>query len=162
MITCIVAMDEQAHIGFQGHMPWHIPEELYLFQQLTLHHTILMGRKTWESIGRPLPERKMLIASRTKHEYPYEQVQIVKDVTAILQYYQHSKEELMVCGGREIYQLSLPYAHRIYISIIKGIYPSDTSFPSYDESDFICMERIEYASFTWYYFQREKDVSCDL
>ena len=94
MITCIVAMDEQAHIGFQGHMPWHIPEELYLFQQLTLHHTILMGRKTWESIGRPLPERKMLIASRTKHEYPYEQVQIVKDVTAILQYYQHSKEEL--------------------------------------------------------------------
>ena len=162
MITCIVAMDEQAHIGFQGHMPWHIPEELYLFQQLTLHHTILMGRKTWESIGRPLPERKMLIASRTKHEYPYEQVQIVKGVTAILQYYQHSKEELMVCGGREIYQLSLPYAHRIYISIIKGIYPSDTSFPSYDESDFICMERIEYASFTWYYFQRKKDVSCDL
>ena len=162
MITCIVAMDEQAHIGFQGHMPWHIPEELYLFQQLTLHHTILMGRKTWESIGRPLPERKMLIASRTKHEYPYEQVQIVKDVTAILQYYQHSKEELMVCGGRETYQLSLPYAHRIYISIIKGIYPSDTSFPSYDESDFICMERIEYASFTWYYFQRKKDVSCDL
>lgn len=162
MITCIVAMDEQAHIGFQGHMPWHIPEELYLFQQLTLHHTILMGRKTWESIGHPLPERKMLIASRTKHEYPYEQVQIVKDVTAILQYYQHSKEELMVCGGREIYQLSLPYAHRIYISIIKGIYPSDTSFPSYDESDFICMERIEYASFTWYYFQRKKDVSCDL
>ena len=162
MITCIVAMDEQAHIGFQGHMPWHIPEELYLFQQLTLHHTILMGRKTWESIGRPLPERKMLIASRTKHEYPYEQVQIVKDVTAILQYYQHSKEELMVCGGREIYQLSLPYAHRIYISIIKGIYPSDTSFPSYDESDFICMERIESASFTWYYFQRKKDVSCDL
>ena len=162
MITCIVAMDEQAHIGFQGHMPWHIPEELYLFQQLTLHHTILMGRKTWESIGRPLPERKMLIASRTKHEYPYEQVQIVKDVTAILQYYQHSKEELMVCGGREIYQLSLPYAHRIYISIIKGIYPSDTSFPSYDESDFICIERIEYASFTWYYFQRKKDVSCDL
>ena len=162
MITCIVAMDEQAHIGFQGHMPWHIPEELYLFQQLTLHHTILMGRKTWESIGRPLPERKMLIPSRTKHEYPYEQVQIVKDVTAILQYYQHSKEELMVCGGREIYQLSLQYAHRIYISIIKGIYPSDTSFPSYDESDFICMERIEYASFTWYYFQRKKDVSCDL
>ena len=86
----------------------------------------------------------------------------MKDVTAILQYYQHSKEELMVCGGREIYQLSLPYAHRIYISIIKGIYPSDTSFPSYDESDFICMERIEYASFTWYYFQRKKDVSCDL
>ena len=162
MITCIVAMDEQAHIGFQGHMPRHIPEELYLFQQLTLHHTILMGRKTWESIGRPLPERKMLIASRTKHEYPYEQVQSVKDVTAILEYYQHSKEELMVCGGREIYQLSLPYAHRIYISIIKGIYSSDTSFPSYDESDFICMECIEYASFTWYYFQRKKDVSCGL
>lgn len=162
MITCIVAMDEQGNIGMDGHMPWHISEELYLFQQLTRHHTLLMGRKTWESIGHPLTERKLLIASKTKQIYPYEQVYPAGDVLSLLQYYQNHKEVLMVCGGEMIYELALPYTTCLYISKIKGIYPSDTSFPSFDITDFKCMDQIDYASFTWYYYKRKKDVACDL
>lgn len=162
MITCIVAMDESSHIGYQGHMPWHLPEELYLFQQLTLHHTLLMGRKTWESIGHPLSNRKMLIASKINATDPYEDVHYVSNVPSILKQYQDCEEELMVCGGSMIYELALPYTDKLYILRIKGVYPSDTNFPCYDSSDFICKDQIDYGSFIWYYYQRKKDVTCDL
>lgn len=161
MITCVVAMDEQGNIGFKGDMPWHIKEELHLFRCLTLHHTILLGRKTWESIGHPLPQRKILVASRMVHDYPKD-VCGIQNVKAVLKQYQHAKEELMVCGGEEIYRLALPYTTRLYISKIKGKYQADTSFPINELSSFVCVDHIAYASFTWYYYQRKRDVPCAL
>lgn len=161
MITCVVAMDEQGNIGYKNHMPWHIKEELHLFRCLTRHHTILLGHKTWMSIGRPLPQRKLLVASRTIHAYPKDVCGIL-DVETVLKQYHYAKEELMVCGGEEIYRLALPYTTRIYLSKIKGEYQADTRFPIKELSSFICVDHIAYASFTWYYYQRKKDVPCAL
>jgi dihydrofolate reductase len=131
MIKAIVAMAENRVIGNAGTIPWHLPEDFKFFKATTMGHAILMGRKTYESIGKPLPGRENIVLSRTMPETP--------GVTVI-----HSLDELkeptdgrnlFVIGGEEIYRLLLPRVQELYVTKVPRTIEGDTCFPEF-ESDF--------------------------
>ena len=161
MNIIIAAMDPQGHIGLDGHLPWHDAQELSRFKELTMGYSILMGRKTWESISSPLKGRRIYVATHDASLLSYH-VHHCQDATAMVQEYQDKEDVLMICGGRALYELALPYADQLYISIMKQTYYADTCFPYWDPSQFLCVEKIEYETFIWYAYQRKKDAICDL
>ena len=111
-------------------MPWHLTEDLKRFKQITMGHAIVMGRKTWESIGRLLPGRKHIIISR-KPGYDVPGAKAVPSLDAALAACA-GDSEVFVIGGGEIYSLALPLADRIYATEIDGIFEGDTFFPPLD------------------------------
>lgn len=162
MNVIIVAMDPQGHIGIDGHMPWRDIKELALFRQLTMHHHILMGRKTWQSILKPLDGRILHVASREPSFLPSSDLLPCRDALALIQEYQSREEVLMICGGEKIYALALPYTDVLYVSVMKQTYRADTCFPKWDPAQFVCVKTIEYETFIWYVYQRKKGAICDL
>ena len=114
MISFLVAMDQNGLIGRDNDLPWRLPADLAYFKKLTTGHTIIMGRKTYESIGRPLPERKNIVITRDAH-YQAQGCVIVCSVAEALA---HVKEEdnVFVIGGAEIFKAFYPYAERLYIT----------------------------------------------
>lgn len=135
MLSLIVAYDQNRVIGLNGKMPWHFKEDLAYFKQVTEHHTVLMGRKTYESIlaynQAPLQNRKHIVASRTLKD---DRVEVIDDVLAYVT--QQSEEEIFVIGGAEIYEKTLPFADRLYITHIDKSYQGDTYFPAWNVDDF--------------------------
>lgn len=140
MFSIIVAYDEAQAIGKDNDLLWRIPEDLAFFKQTTIDHTIVMGRKTYESIGRPLPRRKTIVLTRS--ELSIEGVE-VENFETFIDKYQNSQEEIFICGGAEIYQLFLPYAQKMYITKVSGAHDADVYFPTWDETQFDCREVIE-------------------
>lgn len=138
MFSIIVAYDETLAIGKENQLLWHIPEDLAFFKQTTIDHTIVMGRKTFESIGRPLPRRKTVVL--TRKALSIEGVE-VKTFETFMDKYQNSEEEIFICGGAEIYELFLPHVSKMYISKITGNHEADVYFPKWNESDFICTKQ---------------------
>ncbi len=126
----IVAMTEQLLIGSAGHMPWQIPEELRLFRELTSGHTLIMGRHTFASIGRPLPDRRTIVVSRHLPATPG--IDICADMPAALRLAERSADTIFFAGGSGIYRDALPLADQMHISWIKGAYAGDTYFPTFD------------------------------
>ena len=131
MISMIAAMTPERVIGCDGDMPWHLPADLVWFKRNTLNKPILMGRKTWESIGsKPLPNRKNIIISRNNDlanngaelaDSPDRALSLVKD-----------SAEVMIIGGAQIYSHFLPQADRLYITLIHASVGGDSWFPRYD------------------------------
>lgn len=141
MISLIVAMDENRVIGFENKMPWHLPADLAYFKKTTIGHPIVMGRKTFQSIGRPLPNRTNLILTRDQ-SFRSEGCQVVHNIEEVIQI--AKKEALFVIGGAEIYKQFLPYAKKIYITQIIESFHGDTFFPELtDEWQLIATERNE-------------------
>lgn len=122
----IVACTTQRVIGLQGRMPWHIKEDLQRFKRLTQHHAVIMGRKTYESIGRPLPNRRNIVISRNKLEIPG--VELVSDVPTALALCPQN-EEAFIIGGAEIYNQTLDVIDRIYLTLVTKEYEGDTFYP---------------------------------
>ena len=132
MNTIIVACDKHNLIGKQGTingMPWQNKEDLKHYRQTTLHHTMLMGRTTFEAIGKPLKKRKTIVVSHN-FTYDHEDVKVCNDLVEVLKEYQNKKEELFVCGGASIYKQALPYVDQMLISRIPGDYEGDAWFPA--------------------------------
>lgn len=125
MISIVVAMSKDKIIGFQNRLPWHLPADLKYFKQLTLHKTIVMGRKTFESIGRPLPQRENIVLSHQTLQI--EGCQVISSLEQL----PHDKE-IMVIGGAQIYKLALPLANDLYITWVDGKFEGDTLFPDLD------------------------------
>ncbi len=126
-LRIIAAMSLNGVIGLNNNIPWQIPEELKFFRSMTINSTVLMGRKTFQSIGRLLPNRKNVILTHSEL--------ILDDATII-----HSIEEIFdlsgtgtiwICGGASIYQILLPACRELYLSIIHKNYHGDTFFPDY-------------------------------
>ena len=119
MISLIFATDPNHLIGKDNDLPWHYAEDLKYFKSKTLHQTVLMGLQTFHSIlsmnGKPLPNRKIIVASLEKFSYPF--VEVIDDLFSYLR--APHEEEVFVIGGKTIYELSLPYADRLYITHIK-------------------------------------------
>lgn len=135
MISLLVAMSRDHVIGFENDMPWNLPNDLKFFKEKTTGHSIIMGRKTFESIGRVLPNRKNIVLTRGGTELPNE-VEIVHDLDVVLQWNnQHPKEEYFVVGGGNIYKQFLPYADRMYITLIDEAFEGDTVFPEFSEAE---------------------------
>lgn len=130
MISIIVAMDENRVIGFENKMPWYLPADLAYFKKITTGHPIVMGRKTFQSIGRPLPNRTNIILTRDQ-SFRSEGCQVIHNIEEVLD--KSIKEDLFVIGGAEIYKQFLPYAEKIYSTRILERFHGDTFFPKLTE-----------------------------
>ena len=130
LVSLIVAMAQNGVIGRENALPWRLPEDLRRFRSFTLGKPILMGRKTFESIGRPLPGRLNLVLTRDPR-WNAEGVIVVHSLEQALEHARDSAE-LVAIGGAEIYRLLLPLAHRIYLTHVHADVPGDAFFPAFD------------------------------
>lgn len=130
MISIIVAIARGGVIGGDNKLLWHISEDLRRFKSITTGHPIIMGRKTYESIGRPLPNRDNIVISRNK-DLVVEGCKVVGSIAEAISLYP-ANEELFVIGGGEIYKESLPLASKLYITWVDGDFEGDTLFPKID------------------------------
>lgn len=132
MLSLIVAMDKNNVIGKENGMPWHLPNDLKHFKETTLGHTMIMGRKTFDSIGRVLPGRKTVVLTRSEQTFPAE-VEVIHSLEEIhtLQKANES-EELFVIGGGELFKEMLPHADKLYVTVIDEAFEGDVYFPEID------------------------------
>ncbi len=134
-ITLIAALDRKRAIGFDNALPWRLPDDLKRFKSLTVGKTVLMGRKTAESLGRALPERRNLVLTRSGR-VPFEGMQAVSTLEEALALC--DDQELMVIGGGEIYALALPRAQQMHLTHIDTELPqADAWFPSFDDNTWL-------------------------
>jgi dihydrofolate reductase len=131
-ISIIVAMSTNRVIGLNNALPWRLSADLKRFKQLTMGHCVLMGRNTYESIGRPLPGRTIIVLTHQK-DYAPPGVLVAHSLDQALA--MASGDELFIAGGEQIYQQILPLADRLYLTIIDGEFAGDAYFPAYDESN---------------------------
>lgn len=129
-LSLIVAMASDRVIGLNNQMPWHLPADLTWFKKNTLNKPIIMGRKTYESIGRPLPNRHNIIISRSPQVSDNPQVTWVSSLEQAIEVAK-DHEEVFIIGGGNIYQQALPYADRLYLTHIDAKLEGDTCFPDY-------------------------------
>ena len=130
-ISMIAAMAHDRVIGKENAMPWHLPADFAWFKQCTLGKPVVMGRKTFESIGRPLPGRHNIVITRNP-EFHAEGITVVSDIEAAIQA-AGDVEEVMIIGGGSIYQACLPQANCLYLTFIDAILDGDTRFPEWGE-----------------------------
>jgi len=128
-LTVIAAMARNRAIGFNGEMPWHLPAELKHFKQTTMGKPIVMGRKTWESIGRPLPGRQNIVVTRHQ-DYPASGIHLAHSLKHAIELAEGS--EIMIIGGGELYRLALPLANRMILTRVDCEPQADTWFPYWD------------------------------
>ncbi|WP_071459892.1 dihydrofolate reductase [Bacillus massilinigeriensis] len=131
MISLMWAMDDNGLIGKDNELPWHLPEDLKFFKKTTLGHAIAMGRKTHESIGKPLPGRENIIITRNK-DYKSESCIVLHSVPALMEWAANKGEEVFVIGGAEIFKETLPYADKLVVTLIHENFEGDTFFPFVD------------------------------
>ena len=128
MISIIVAIADNNAIGASNNLLWHISEDLRYFKRITAGHTIVMGRNTWDSIGRPLPGRRNIIVSRSvSHIEGAEVYPTIEEALSAAN--AHSpEEEVFIIGGGEVYRQTLPFANRLYLTVVHAQYPEATIF----------------------------------
>ena len=146
LISLIVAMDEERGIGKGGKVPWHLKADLQRFKALTMGHHLIVGRKTWESIGRLLPGRKMLIITRDPAYRPEDcpECVVVNSLQAALDVAQQAgEEEAFIGGGGEIFTQALPLADRIYLTTVHTRAGCDVFFPLFNPDEWEEMEHFE-------------------
>jgi len=127
MVSIIAAMSRNRIIGAAGIIPWSVPADMRRFRELTLGHTLIMGRKTFESIGRPLQGRKNIILTR-QADYCADGVHVSSSLEEAL-HLSKGDDEIFICGGSEVYAQALPYAARIYLTQISLDIEGDAKFP---------------------------------
>ena len=130
-LSLIVAVDEEGGMGANNRLPWHLPADLAHFKKITLGKPIIMGRKTYESIGRPLPGRLNIVLSRNNLEMPG--ITVVASLDEALRLTQ-DVPEVMVIGGAEIFELALPQATSLYLTQVYHVFKADVFFPEFDEA----------------------------
>jgi dihydrofolate reductase len=132
MIASIFAMSENRVIGKENRLPWHLPADLKFFKATTLHHPILMGRKTFESIGRPLPQRTSIIITR-QQGYRAEGALVVHSLAEAIQAGQELNPDIFIIGGAEILQEALALIDTMYLTLIHQTFEGDVFYPAFDE-----------------------------
>ncbi len=133
ILTSIAAVAQNGTIGHDNELIWHLPDDLKHFKKLTKGHTIIMGRKTWESIGaKPLPQRRHVIITRN-FDYEAEGAEVVCTIDEALELAK-TDDKVFIVGGGEIYKLAMPYINRMELTIVHHDFAGDTSFPEFDEN----------------------------
>jgi len=127
-------MGRNRAIGMAGRMPWHLPAELQHFKQATMGKTIVMGRKTWQAIGRPLPGRQNIVISRNP-AFLASGVELTGSLAGAIEL--SESDEIMVIGGGQLYALAYPMAQRMILTLIDVEPEADTWFPAWDERDWV-------------------------
>jgi dihydrofolate reductase len=134
-ISIIVAMDKNRVIGKDNKLPWNIPEDLKNFKRITTGNTIIMGRNTYESIGRPLPKRNNIVISRTMNQSEYHGITIINNIDDAIAYAQDLEKNIYIIGGAKIYEQTLDKADKLIVSYVKKEYEGDTYFPQLKKYD---------------------------
>ncbi len=143
-LSIIVAVADNRVIGFNNTLPWHLPDDLKRFKALTMGHHIIMGRKTYESLGRLLPGRTTVIVTRNPH-YTVDGAVVVNSLEDALEASQNDSEVFLI-GGAELYTLGLSFADRLYITEIHAEYAGDAFFPTIDYSSWHETSREQHTS----------------
>ncbi len=163
-ISLIAAMDSKGLIGSNNDIPWYIPHDLKRFKRITSGHTVIMGRRTFESLPNPLPKRRnIIITSDRQYQKPgIEVVYSIEDAIRIAD----KKEENFVVGGSAIYEQFLPFANKLYLTLVKGVFKGDTYFPKVDFSNWQLVEEEPHQTdddpplrFVYQTFERKKGGS---
>lgn len=159
-LSLIAAYDEKMGVGIDNTLPWHFSEDLKRFKALTNHKTIVMGRNTFESLGRLLPNRKHIILSKNQvwkqeilNKYP--EVLIFSDINELMLYLDNNyseNDEVFIIGGTSIWQSLFPFLDKLYITHVKGEYKVDTYFPKWSKEEWkeTSVEKFEDFSFINY------------
>ena len=135
IISAIVAMASNRVIGDRGDIPWKIPGEQKMFKEITMGHTVIMGRKTYESIGRPLPGRTNVVITR-QSGYQADGCIVVHDLSSALQSCPDGEKEAFICGGGQLYHEAMPETDRVYLTLLSREVQGDTYFPELSEDEF--------------------------
>lgn len=135
LISAIVAMSENYVIGIDNQLPWHLPADLKHFKSLTTGHPILMGRKTYESIGRPLPNRTNIILTRNPSYQAPNCVVVTSIDEAIATAIEQNNQEIFIIGGAHVYEQLMPRIEKIYLTIVHQDFEGDAYFPALAETD---------------------------
>lgn len=141
-ISLIVAMSNNRAIGIEGRLPWRLSADLRRFKRLTMGHAIIMGRKTFESIGRVLPGRRSIVLSRQSN-FAHEGVDVVGDLKGAIAQCQ-GETEVFIIGGAAVYETALPGADRLYVTQVDCHIDGDVYFPPFDESHWKVVEESEH------------------
>lgn len=159
MISIIVAVAQNGTIGDKNSLLWHIREDMKFFRTTTSGHPVIMGRKTYESLGRPLPNRTNVVISRQSLEI--EGCRVVHSLEEAIALFP-AEEELFVIGGAQIYREALSLADRLYLTLIEHDYEGDTSFPEWNREDWelIRSQRFEQGESYPYPFRFEQYERC--
>ncbi|WP_077326592.1 dihydrofolate reductase [Virgibacillus siamensis] len=161
MISLLVAMDKHKTIGLNNDLPWRLPNDLKFFKEKSTGNTIIMGRKTFESMGKPLPNRKNVVVTRSQSDFPNE-VEVIHDLDTIYNWNSENPgEELFVIGGGNIFRQVLPHADRMYITWIDEDFKGDTFFPEFNEADWeltskVKGEKNEKNPYDYYFLQYDR------
>jgi len=141
IITIVVATSENHVIGKDNKLLWYLPNDLKHFKDITTGHTVIMGRKTYESVGKPLPKRRNIII--TRQDIVIEGCEVVNSIEAALALCKDD-EEVFIVGGAEIYKQALHLTNRIYLTIIHKEFDGDSFFPEIDKSEWNEVYREDY------------------
>jgi dihydrofolate reductase len=143
IVSAIVATSENHAIGKNNQLLWHMPNDLKHFKDVTSGRTIIMGRKTFDSVGKPLPKRRNIVVTRQDITIPgCEVVKSVEDALALCK----GEDEVFIGGGAEIYKLAMPLTNRIYLTIIHHTFEADTFFPEIDKNEWKEVKREDFGS----------------
>lgn len=151
-LAIIAAMDRHRLIGASGHLPWHCPADLRLFRQLTEGHTVIMGRKTFESLKTPLENRHNLVLSRTLPDRPG--VTVCRSLAEALATAWRIGEPVFIIGGSTLYAKAMQIATTLHISWIDGEYSGDRYFPEIDTAAWTQVEERRYDGFRYVRYVR--------
>ena len=132
-ISLIAGMGKNRVIGYQNQLPWHLPADMKWFKQNTLGKPIVMGRKTWESLRKPLPGRRNIVVTHQK-AYQAPGCEVASSLEHAIEI-ASSAEEIVVMGGAELYRQALPQAHKLYLTFIDHTFTGDAYFPKWNRAD---------------------------
>ena len=148
-VALIVAMAENACIGINNQLPWYLPEDLKYFKHTTMGKPIIMGRKTYESIGKPLPGRTNIVISRSKDLALPEGVKLVESIEAAIELAESvafidGADEVMVIGGAQIYSAAFAQANKLYLTKVHAEVEGDAFFQGFNEQEWQLQSEISY------------------
>lgn len=141
IVSAIVAIGENNAIGKSNQLLWHMPNDLKHFKDITSGRTIIMGRKTFDSVGKPLPKRRNIVV--TQQDITIPGCEVVKSIKYALELCE-GEDEVFIGGGAQIYRLAMPLTDRIYLTVIHKVFDADTFFPSIDKNDWKEVKREDF------------------
>lgn len=164
MTTLVVAMGRNNEIGHQNQLLWHLPKDLRHFKEITAGHPVVMGRKTFESIGKPLPNRTNIVVSRQK-DWFQEGILIVGTIKEAIKFAKKIDEDIYIIGGGSIYEQTVDLADRIELTVVDGDFEADVFFPKISPGDWrktneICHDKDEKHAYN-FCFQTWEQVDKD-
>jgi dihydrofolate reductase len=152
-LIAIAAMSQNRVIGRDGKIPWHLPEDFKWFKKMTTGHVLVMGRKTFESIGKPLPNRATVVLSRGNFSYPgVWRIGELAELTRLPA--ELAGRELFLCGGAQVYAQGLPLCSEIYLTIVKRTVEGDAFFPAFENEFALAGQVLDGADFSIQHYRR--------